>query len=294
MRFTVTLAAFYRYMAVERHCSERTALEYCRDVNRFQREAGVDLTEATVEAIREWVVGLMANGSNKPQSAHRKIAALTAYCKWLVRDGKRTDNPMLAIERPKCEKRLPVCASESEVQRFLTTTLPRRNPAHVLRDKAMLELMYGSGLRRAEVCGVSIGDFDPESDVLNVIGKGNKQRAVFLSGPSIDAIKAYLATRPGAHGVDPMFLTSRNTRMTVRQLWCIFRDYRNAVGLTKHVTPHTFRHSFATHMIEHGADIVTLQNLMGHASIATTQLYKNVSLEHMRGTFIKSHPRARG
>ncbi len=285
---------FHAYMVVERGLSPRTGLEYCRDIVRFQNWLdGEPLNTVDVRPIRKWIVGLMADGSNKPQSVHRKIAALHAFFKWLVREEVRPDNPVDAIERPKCEKRLPVCASEAEVNKFLVTTVKRRKRILELRDKAMLELMYGSGLRRAEVCSVNVGDFDPDGDIMQVVGKGNKQRAVFLSGPSIDAIKLYLEARSDVSPADPMFTTFRGERMTVRQLWCVFRDYRKVVALTKHVTPHSFRHSFATHMIEHGADIVTLKELMGHASVATTQVYTNVSLEHMRGTFRSSHPRAR-
>jgi integrase/recombinase XerD len=127
---------------------------------------------------------------------------------------------------------------------------------------------------------------------LRVVGKGNKERSVFIGEPAADAIRAYLAERPGIAEVDPLFVTMQGRRMTERQLWCIFRDFREAAGF-KGVTPHTLRHSFATHMLENGADIVTLKELLGHTSIATTQIYTNVSKSHMRKVFQDTHPRAK-
>lgn len=290
-----TLKSFHDYMHIERGLSPRTALEYCRDVDRFTRWLALDgktLDDAKTKRIRRWIVGLMADGSNKPQSVHRKIAALHAYFKWRVREGRRDDNPVDAIERPKCEKRLPVCMTEGEVLQILDAAVERRSPVLKARDKAMMEMMYGSGLRRAEVCYLSVGDLNLEARMARVVGKGNKERAVFLSEPAIAAIAAYLEQRGTVEARDPLFLTARGTRITPRQLWVIFKQYREAAALTKHVTPHVMRHSFATHMHEAGADIMTIKELLGHASVATTQLYTNVSLSHMRSTFERTHPRA--
>lgn len=278
-------------MAIERGLSPRTATEYCRDIDRFAKQLDRPLVKAKTKHIRTWIVGLMADGSNQPQSVHRKIAALKAYYKFLMRERKRDDNPVDAIELPKCEKRLPVCATKDEVNQILDVHIHRRTPALEARDTAMLELMYGSGLRRAEVCGVNIGHIDYDRQMLHVVGKGNKERAVFLTQPAIDSIRAYLELRGGS-GNDPLFLTTRKSRMTVRQLWVIFKQIREAANLTKHVTPHTLRHSFATHMVENGADIVALKELLGHESIQTTMVYTNVSLSHMRKTFENTHPRA--
>ena len=125
-----------------------------------------------------------------------------------------------------------------------------------------------------------------------MIGKGNKERTVFLGQRTLDTLLAYMVARGPVAVDDPLFLTSRHTRMTVRQLWVVFKEYRNAAGLTKHVTPHTLRHSFATHLIENGADIATVKELLGHSNIATTNSYVQVSREHMRATFERSHPHA--
>ena len=278
-------------------CWPRTATEYCRDIDRFQRGVKIkrldDLGPKKLQRkLREWFTGLMADGSNKPQSVHRKMAALHAGCKWLVREGRMKKNVVDGIDRPKCEQRLPKCMTKAEVEQFLATIVPRKNPAHILRDRAMLFLMYGAGLRRAEVCGVNFGDLDADRKMLRVIGKGNKERTVFFGGRTLDVLMAYVESRGTLSTTEPVFLTARGDRMKVRQLWVIFKEYRDAAGLQKHVTPHTPRHSFATHLIENGCDIVTVKELLGHSNIATTNTYTNVSHEHMRATFDKAHPHA--
>lgn len=297
MTLSRDLQAFYTWMAVSRGLSERTATEYCRDIARFQRDTDTAhfdriKTKKLRKRMSQWFTGLMQDGSNKPQSVHRKIAALHAYCKWLVREERLSENPVDAIERPKAEKRLPHCATLAQVDALLRTRVERRRPELELRDRAMVELMYGSGLRRAEVCGLNLSDVDFENRLLRVIGKGNKERHVFLGEPAEAALQAYLATRPGVLPTDPLFLTIRGERMSVRQLWCVFRDIREAAGLPG-VKPHTMRHSFASHLIERGADLVTVKELLGHSNVATTNTYAHVSQAHMRKTFEASHPRAK-
>lgn len=297
MIFKGDLRRFHDYMAVEKQLSPRTATEYCRDIDRFKREAKVkrldDISLKKLQRrLRSWFTGLMSDGSNKPQSVHRKMAALHAHCKWLVREGRMKKNPVDGIDRPKCEQRLPKCMTKTEVEQFLATIIPRKDPSHILRDKAMLELMYGAGLRRAEVCGVNPVHLDLDRKMLTVIGKGNKERTVFFGERTRSMLAEYSEARGVIAPSDPLFLTARNERMTVRQLWVIFKEYRDAAGLAKHVTPHTLRHSFATHLIENGADIVTVKELLGHSNIATTNTYTNVSKEHMRAIFDKSHPHA--
>lgn len=288
-RWVSKIDDFAIHMKIEEGCAEATVREYCRDILRFERESGRKMTEAKQKHIRNWLNGLQLDGSNLPQSAARKHAALTAYGKWLVREKYRKNNPMLDIKKPKGEKRLPDILSVEEVQRILNTHVPRKNPAHEARDTAMLQLMYGSGLRRAEVCGVSIGDLEPNG-TLRVIGKGNKERPVFVTPVAAEAINRYLAFRPDAKAGEPLFLTARKTRLSCRHLWVCFKQLVKASGIGKRVKPHTFRHAFATHQCQNGADIRTIQKLLGHTSISTTQIYLDVSMEHMRETFEKAHP----
>lgn len=301
MEWSSDLRAFHTYMVVEKHLSPRTGLEYCRDIERFERDQKArdkTLNEAKTKHIRRWLLSLQipnAEGKpkNQPQSIHRKIAAMCAYFKWLKREKRRKDNPVEEIEKPKCDKRLPVFLSCEEVEAVINAKVPRRDHLLELRDKAMLCTMYGSGLRRAEVCHLSIRDINLEQRTAKVFGKGAKERVVFLAGVAIERLCEYLNARGDVlQGSDPLFLGQRGDRMTVRNLWAVFRDHREAAALDKHYTPHTFRHSFASHMLANGADIVTIKELLGHSNISTTDRYSHVTIDHMREKYEACHPHA--
>lgn len=288
------VAAFFHYMSVERNCALRTAEGYARDVEHFADFiAPKSYLKAKPKHVRRWVNTLMETGGNQPQSAHRKIAALAAFYKWCVREKLRKRNPMVEIEKPKAGKPLPQCMTAEEVERVLQTAQSRDVDAfYRLRDYAAMELLYGSGLRRSECTALDTSDVDLEHGILRVRhGKGNKERLVFVGARSAEAIRAWLGIR-GTHA-GPLFVVKNGRRLSSRQLWVVFREIADASGLEKHVVPHTFRHSYATHLHDGGADLRTIQELLGHSSVATTQRYAHVSLEHMRGQFEKAHPRAK-
>ena len=280
------------YMAVERHCSLRTATEYCRDVERFAKFiAPKKLRKAKAKDARAFINSLMEDGSNQPQSAHRKIAALVAYYKWAIREKIVKRNPMDGVEKPKAGKPLPKCMTEADVKRLLEAGAAGREPFYALRDKAMLAVLYGSGLRRAELTDLDLGDIDfTERQVHVRHGKGDKARVGFLSDDSIAALKAWLEVRPS--GSEALFTKTNGKRLSPRQLWVVFRQALNAAGIKANVVPHSLRHSFATNMLTRGADLMTVKNLLGHSSVATTQTYTNVSIEHMRSQFEKAYPRS--
>lgn len=297
MEIRSALTRFHKYMSVEKRNSPNTAREYCRDIDRFCREACRDsdkkLRKAKPERIRKWLVALQEAGNNQPQSVNRKVAALAAYYKWLVREDIRSKNPMDKIEKPKCEKRLAPCARRDEVTALLAASVHCRNPAHILRDRAMLQLLYGSGLRRAEVCSIDVGHLD-EGDTLRIFGKGSKERIVFLTPPALEAVKAYLETRPNAKSDEPLFITARKRRLSPRQAWVIFRQYADEAGIRREIHPHSLRHAFATDLLENGCDIMTVKELLGHSNVATTNTYLNISKGHLRSNWEKSHPLLRG
>ncbi|HEX8807278.1 MAG TPA: tyrosine-type recombinase/integrase, partial [Candidatus Aquilonibacter sp.] len=189
-------------------------------------------------------------------------------------------------------KRLPQVMTEREVGKLLRTRVAGKSDFMRLRDLAMMELLYASGIRRAELVGLNVSDVDLEKRRMRVLGKGNKQRTVFINQASADAIRRYLAVRPRTPD-EALFISKRKTRMSHRQAWVIFRQFVELSGLTKHVTPHVMRHSFATHLLENGADLMTIKELLGHESLSTTQIYTNVSLEHMRRSYEEAHPRDR-
>jgi integrase/recombinase XerD len=296
-----TIAEFAAYLRLERGQSPRTSEEYARDVELFGGflEPGhpnnapfLKLGATTTSDVRRFVMELMGPRKYTPVSVRRKIAALRSYFSLQKREGRRTDNPAQDVPPPKAPKRLPSVMSEPEVGILLRTRIAGKTDFQRLRDIAMMELLYASGIRRAELVGLNLSDVDLDRRLMRVIGKGNKQRMVFINQASVDAIRTYLGVRPRTPD-EALFLSKRKTRLSHRQAWVVFRQFAQLSGLTKHVTPHVMRHSFATHLLENGADIMTIKELLGHESLSTTQIYTNVSLEHMRKSYEEAHPRDR-
>lgn len=295
------IAEFAAYLRLERGQSPRTSEEYARDVELFAQflEPGHDkeapftkLAGTTVSDVRRFVMELMGPRKYSASSVRRKIAALRSFFSLQKREGRRADNPAQDVPPPKAPKRLPHVMSEREVGKLLRTRVAGKTEFARLRDLAMMELLYASGIRRAELVGLNISDVDLDRRLMRVIGKGNKQRTVFINRASADAIRNYLGVRPRTPD-EALFISRRKTRMSHRQAWVIFRQFAELAGLTQHVTPHVMRHSFATHLLENGADLMTIKELLGHESLSTTQIYTNVSLEHMRRSYEEAHPRDR-
>ncbi|MDH2910616.1 MAG: tyrosine-type recombinase/integrase [Candidatus Eremiobacteraeota bacterium] len=295
------VAEFAAYLRLERGQSPRTAEEYARDIEVFGDflEPGhlhgtpfENLLATTPSDIRRFVMELMGPRAYNPTSVRRKLAALRSFFALQRREGRRSDNPATDVPPPKAAKRLPHVMSEGEVGTLLRTRIAGRSDEQRLRDTAIMELLYASGIRRAELVGLDLSDVDTERRLLRVTGKGNKQRTVFINLAAAEAIRTYLGVRPRSTD-SALFLSRLKKRLSYRQAWAIFQSYAKLSGLTKHVTPHVMRHSFATHLLENGADLVTIKELLGHESLATTQIYTNVSLEHMRRNYEEAHPRDR-
>lgn len=296
-----SIAEFAAYLRLERGQAPRTSEEYARDIELFGGflEPGhpktapfAKLPEASVSDVRRFVMELMGPREYGPTAVRRKIAALRSYYGLQKREGRRRDNPAAEVPPPKAPKRLPQVMSEPEVTRLLKTRVAGQNDFHRLRDIAIMELLYASGIRRAELVGLNLSDVDLERRLMRVIGKGDKQRTVFMNQSASEAIRQYIGVRPRTSD-GALFLSRRKSRLSHRQAWVIFRTFAQLSGLTKHVTPHVMRHSFATHLLENGADLVTIKELLGHESLSTTQIYTNVSLEHMRRSYEEAHPRDR-
>jgi len=294
-----SIAEFGGYLRLERGQSARTAEEYARDVEAFgeflepghpKTAAFLKLAHATTSDVRRFVMELMGPRKYTATSVRRKIAALRSYYSLQKREGRRPDNPAQDVPPPKAAKRLPQVMSEAEVGKLLRTRIAGKDDGLRLRNAAIMELLYASGIRRAELVGLNLADIDTERRMMRVLGKGNKQRMVFMNEAAATAIRAYLGVRPRSND-EALFLSNRKTRLSHRQAWVIFREFAQISGLTKHVTPHVMRHSFATHLLENGADIMTIKELLGHESLSTTQIYTNVSLEHMRRSYEDAHPR---
>jgi len=253
----------------------------------------LDRAAATAESadVKAFVLDLASRRRYQPAAIRRKLVALRRFFRHLVLEGRRADDPMTGIEAPKLPKRLPVVLNEDDVARLLRTAAPAgRTEFQRLRDRAILEVLYASGIRRAEAAGLNLQDVDLDRRVMRVTGKGNKQRTVLINVAAADAMRAYLGHRPRT-GDEAFFIGRRGSRMGVRAIWVVVKTIERLSGLTVHVSPHVMRHSFATHLLENGADLMTIKELLGHESLATTQIYTNVSIEHMRSTYERSHPR---
>jgi integrase/recombinase XerD len=292
---------FLGYMAVERGSSPNTIDAYRRDLTTyadFLLARGVASPESVQrDDVTAFVAGLQAGGL-APASVERKAAAVKSFHKFLVREGVTDNHPTASMPLPKKPQRLPDVVSVAQVELLLDQAYP---PGPVgLRDRAILEVLYGCGLRASELTGLELADLELTDGFLRVFGKGGKERAVPVAGVALACLQDYLAhgrryLRPKGRSKqqDPsaLFLNVRGRRMTRQTIFAIVRRCGAQVGLALH--PHTLRHSFATHMLEGGADLRSLQEMLGHSDIATTQVYTHVDRTHVREEYLSTHPRAR-
>jgi site-specific recombinase XerD len=288
-----TIAAFVSELHYLRGRSSRTCEAYARDLEFFAKFLGRDLTTAQRSDVKAFVLDLAGKRRYQPAAIRRKLVALRRFFRYLTIEGRRDDDPMVGVDAPKLPKRLPVVLKEDDVARLLRTPPPAgRTEFQRLRDRAILEVLYASGVRRAEIAGLNLHDVDIERRIMRVLGKGNKQRTVLINQAAADAMLLYLAHRPRTSD-DAFFVGRRGARLGVRAIWSVVKTVEKLSGMTLHATPHVMRHSFATHLLENGADLMTIKELLGHESLATTQIYTNVSVEHMRKTYDAAHPRDR-
>jgi site-specific recombinase XerD len=303
------IAAFAEYLSA-RNTSPRTGIAYQRDLESFgsfleARAQGADVRahraapyEALADAgsadISAFASHLLAARSYSPKSIRRKLSSLRTFYRFVKLTGRRDTNPALEVPSPKIGRSLPKALSVRDVEKLLATSLAGRSDMLRLRDRALLEVLYGSGVRRSELIGLNLEDVDLDRRQMRVIsGKGNKDRSVLLTSAAADAMRAYLGHRP--RSAEAAFFLSRNgRRLSDSSLYKIFRTFVALSGIDPSATPHTMRHSFATHLYENGADLLTIKELLGHESLATTQVYTKVSLARLRSEFDKAHPRERG
>jgi integrase/recombinase XerC len=293
--------AFVAHLAFERHLSSHTVDAYRVDLGSlgtFLTRGGTRLTEATLPLLRRWLAHLATRGYARSSLA-RKAASIRTFYAWAHRRGLVAEDPAAALSRPVAGSRLPAVLKPAEADLLIQAPKPA-DPVG-LRDRAALELMYGSGLRVAELCSLDIGDVDLEGQRVRVMGKGSKERVVPMGDFAVDALGDYLRDgRPAlrdpngpAEGPDePLWLNRRRKRMSTRDARAMVERYVRIVLKGRRASPHTLRHSFATHLLEGGADIRTVQELLGHASLATTQRYTHVSKRRLFEAYRRSHPRA--
>ncbi|MBN2404222.1 MAG: tyrosine recombinase XerD [Coriobacteriia bacterium] len=296
-----TIEEFLGHLAVERGASPLTIEAYRRDLTQYAALLGArgvkELSCAGREDLSSFVRTLRAEGL-APASVERKVSAVKSYHKFLVREGITDSLPTALLPLPKVPERLPDVISVAEADKLLSQPFPEGPVGY--RDRCMLEVLYGCGMRVSELVGLDVSDLDPDSGFVRVFGKGSKERLVPVGGAADLALREYLEhgrpylrAKKATLRQDPsaLLLNQRGQRLTRQAVFIMVRRYGGLVGLELH--PHTLRHSFATHMLQGGADLRALQEMLGHADISTTQIYTHVDRTHIREEYLSTHPRAR-
>jgi len=294
---------FLSWLAVERGRSPNTLAAYRRDLSayaEFVHGRGVALGAVTEPLVNDYLQFLRAQG-RAPSSVARALVAVRSLHRFLVDEGYAGADPAGDVGAPRVPQGLPKALSEDDVERLLGAVVG--DDAVARRDRAILEVLYGTGLRISELVGLSVADIALDEGLLRAFGKGSKERVVPVGRLARQALAAWLA--PGGRGAlsperwarrgdaEAVFINMRGGRLSRQGAWGIVRRYGDKVGLGDRLTPHVLRHSCATHMLDHGADIRAVQELLGHASISTTQVYTRVSTERLRRVYESAHPRAR-
>ncbi|MDB4889930.1 MAG: Tyrosine recombinase xerC [Gemmatimonadetes bacterium] len=290
------LARFSDYVTLEQGLSPRTIEAYQRDLARFAEYAeskGIAApVDITAKVMREYVYHLKDLGLS-PASIRRNVSAIRTYFRFLTGDGIVVSDPSERLETPKRWRTLPEVLTVEEVQKLLAA--PTLDDKLVFRDRALLELAYGAGLRVSEWITLGLRDLLLEDGLVRVFGKGSKERLVPIGRSAIGALAVYIREqRPRlekGEGKGILFLNARGKPLTRMGAWKILRGHVDRAGITKHVSPHTLRHSFATHLLEGGADLRAVQEMLGHVDIATTQIYTHVDREYLRQVHKSYHPR---
>ncbi len=285
------IGAFLEYLAVERGASPHTVRGYAGDLREFSaflRRAG-DLGPAAVDmrSVRAYLASLHQRGLAK-SSIGRKLASVRSCLRFLARRGVIEQNPARLVRSPRPPRRLPSFLPKDESKQLLDRA--HGPSASGRRDHALLELLYATGIRVAECCGLDGTDVDRSHGTVRVLGKGDKERVVPVGEVALEAIDAYLAARGRPDG--PLFTNARGGRLTTRSAQRIVGRQARLSGTSRRVTPHTLRHTFATHMLGEGADLRLIQELLGHRRLSTTQRYTHVSPEHLMKVYDAAHPRA--
>ncbi len=276
---------FLIYLEIEKGYSKATIREYKYDLNLFKRFVQKSLDHVTTGDLRKFLYYLKKERNSSAKTIHRKICSIRSFYKFLSKEHYISKNPTENIETPKIPKSLPKTLSQEEVLKLLKA--PKS-----LRDRAILALLYSSGLRVSELCSLKVRDVNFEEGHLKVVsGKGAKDRFVPVAPFVIDLLKRYIKQRNEDFASDsPLFLSRRGGALTPRTIQRMIKKYKEKAKINRPVTPHTLRHAFATHLIENKVDIRLIQELLGHASLSTTQLYTHISLGHLKSVYLESHP----
>lgn len=299
------LAEFLRSLALEKNASELTVKSYREDLTQVieflrGKNAGQALVpgQITSRHLRAFTVWLSEQQYAKTTIA-RRVAAVRSWFRFMCRQGILSKNPADGLRAPRQDKKLPHFLSEVSLEELLQ--LPPADTPQGLRDRAILETLYSAGLRVSELTGLNLSDVDLDAGIATIRGKGKKERLAFFGPASLQTLKGWLAVRSPpsvsskriAKAADAVFLNRSGTRLTSRSVGRLLEKYLAQAGMDPRTSPHTLRHSFATHLMDRGADIRSVQELLGHSSLATTQIYTHVTTQRLKDSYDKAHPRAK-
>lgn len=299
---------FINYLCVTKNLSPRTLNEYSHDMGIFFEffqpylDSGMELANIDERTVREFLTFLKLKKRYTARAINRKIATLKAYFHFLEKEEFISKSPMGEIKSLKMEKHLPKVLNEEDVELLIEssekTSELKGDESDTgfkrfvyYRDYVILELFYASGMRISELIGLNIEDVDFKNRMIKVTGKGNKQRIVLINDTTVEALSSYLALRPNVK-TSALFLNRNNGRLSQRAVQIMFKKNMLRSGIAKDASPHTLRHSFATHMLKGGSDLVTIKELLGHENLSTTQIYTNIAMQHIKETYEATHPRA--
>src|SRR5215467_3634580 len=285
---------FLRYLANERNASPRTLKAYRQALTGFRAEKKTPWKKCTADDFRDYLFALMKHGQARSY-VRLQFSALRTFYQFLAARKRLRHNPVREVQLPKMEKKLPLVLTRQQVDELLTA--PTREPKSrsapswmPLRDVAIMELFYSSGLRLSELAALDVADVDPYTESVRVFGKGRKERVCPVGLPALEAIQKYRAAANVHAG--GLFIYNAPTRMPARSGWLAFKRYVGLTSIPISMSPHKLRHSFATHMLDRGADLRSVQALLGHASLSTTQIYTHVTVERLKKAYADAHPRA--
>lgn len=286
---------FLNYLRNERNVSPHTLRGYLSDLEQLSTFlGGKELVAVDHQTLRRFIAHLM-QGEVKKSSIARKLSAVRSFFRYLNRDGTLTSNPARLVATPRREKRLPAVLTADDALRLMESPKEKKpeDRAMMLRDRAVLETLYSTGIRASELIGMNQDDIDHHASLIRIRGKGRKERIVPIGTKARDAIDAYLAGTSRIPETAAIFIGPSGKRLTARTVQRILENHRKQVGMQQKASPHTLRHSYATHMLESGADLRAIQELLGHASLSTTQRYTHVNLDSLMEVYDKAHPKAR-
>ncbi|PLX81161.1 MAG: tyrosine recombinase XerC [Desulfuromonas sp.] len=285
---------FDRYLDIERNYSAHTRQAYGRDLREFAaflgEQGGVERLQGLDNLQLRRYLALL-HKRNQRSTIARKLSSLRSFFRFLVREGVLKTNPAEGLATPKRNSYLPKTLSADEAHNLMERG--HRGDLLGLRDRAIVELLYSSGLRVSELTGLDVADLDLREGLVRVLGKGRKERIVPVGRKALTALQDYLSARGSAADQSPLFLNARNGRLTPRSIQRHLKTRLLKAGILKDISPHALRHTFATHLLDGGADLRSIQELLGHASLSTTQKYTQVSVDQLMAVYDRAHPRSR-